>query len=92
MKTKDIFFNEARERAKRRKLGLPYRKPQKTFAEIAEMLGISEKRLKTLVQTNLAPKASVKTRNRSYGLNYYDEDEFKKWWDNLSEDKKGEKK
>ena len=87
MTTKNEFFRDAQDRAQRRKNKAPYRKPLKTFAEIAEMLGVSEASLKGLLRYPFSPKPILKTKNMTNSLNYYDEDEFKTWWSNLSKEK-----
>jgi len=89
MLNKTLFFRQSKIRADRRSFGIPYRKPLKTFLEIADMLGVSKSKLNTLVRDPFAPKAKIKSKSFSASINYYDADEFKKWFNNLPKEKNG---
>lgn len=86
MMNKHDFFMESRIRIERRKAQIPYRKPLKTFLEIAEMLGINKIKLRILMGDPLAPKAQMK-RQGGNGKNYYNADEFKKWYSTIPKEK-----
>ena len=89
MLNKTLFFRQSKIRADRRSLGIPYRKPLKTFLEIADMLGVSKAKLNALVRDPFAPRAKIKSKNSSTTINYYDADEFKKWFNTLPKEKNG---
>jgi hypothetical protein len=85
---RDDFFNEPKWKAERRKQGLPYRKPLKTFAELAEMLNVSENKLKSLMGKHKSPDAIVHAKSNTGGQKrYYNVQDFKNWWESLPKEK-----
>jgi hypothetical protein len=82
------FFNEPKLRAERRKQGLPFRKPLKTFAELAVMFNVSEGKLKSLMGKYQSPKAITHAKSSTGGQKrYYNVKEFKNWWESISKEK-----
>ena len=82
------FFNESKLKAERRKLGLPYRKPLKTFVELATMLNVSEGKLKSLMGRYHSPKAILSAKSHLGGQKrYFNVGEFKNWWESLPKEK-----
>jgi hypothetical protein len=65
-----------------------HRKPLRTFKEMAEEFGVSERALVVFLGTRGGPKPEIRsTGNCTVSRTWYDPEEMRRWWKSIQEPK-----